>query len=452
MKRVFAVQTRLNLSSDLKDYLNEYITFYNRVQRRVFQDLKHNIPQEMGISKYITYICNTYGILKRTANSIRYDMQGRIKAYLGLKKTELKQMEVKIQSVQKKIKKLETTVNRLKPLATLNQLDEKILQEYRNAKASLYYRRNRLNRLRQRRDVLSKQIKDKRVSLCFGTKRLFDVQNRLVENGYQSHEKWLHDFQKKRDSGIFFLGEGDKSYGNQVLQLKPDGDSFQLQLTKDRPFRNEKKHICISNICFSYMGEKLAYSIMNHRPITYRITRKGRKWYLTAMFSMNIEICTDKKNGVIGIDYNNGFMEAVETNGSGNMICTEHIELEQHGIGNKAESEIKEKLSKLVRYARDIGKDMIVEDLDFRKKKAEQQKGDNKDYNKMLHLFDYHRYLFWLENLCIKYGVGLTKVNPAYTSKIGKQKYSNSRKLTVHRAAAFVIARKGQGFEDKLVS
>lgn len=452
MERIVTIQTRLELPSELKEYLDEYIVFYNRIRRRVFQDLKHGIPQEMGMSKYITYICNMYGILKRTANSIRYDMQGRIKAYLELKKTELKQLEIKIQSVQKKVNKLETEVNKLRPFAVLNQLDEKALQEYRNAKTSLYYRKNRLNRLQQCKDVLEQQIKDKKISLCFGTKKLFDVQNRLTENGYKSHTKWLHDFQKKRDSGIFFLGSGDESYGNQILQLKSDDNGFHLQLTKDRPFRDENKYIQIPNIQFSYMGGELAYAIMNHQPITYRIARKNKKWYLTAMFSMDMDISTNNKNGVIGIDYNDGFMEMVETNGSGNMVYAEHIELEQHGTGNKAESEIKEKLSKLVRYARDVGKDIVVEDLDFKKKKSEQQKGNKKDYNRMLHLFDYHRYLFWLENLCMKYCVRLMKVNPAYTSKIGKQKYSNDRKLTIHRAAAFVIARKGQGFKDKLIS
>lgn len=452
MKRMVAVQTRLELSSDLKEYLDEYIVFYNRIQRRMFQDLKHGIPQEMGMSRYITYICDTYGILKRTANSIRYDMQGRIKAYLELKKTELKQLEIKIQSIQKKVKKLETRVKRMKPLAALNQLDEKSLQEYRNAKTSLYYRKNRLNRLKQRKDVLERQIKDKKVSLCFGTKTLFDIQNRLTENGYKSHEKWLHDFQKKRDSNVFFLGSGDESYGNQILQLKPNNGGFQMRLLKDRPFRNENKCIQISNVQFPYMSGELTNAVQNDQPVTYRIIRKGRKWYLAAMFFIDVDISTKKKDGVIGIDYNDGFMEAVETNMSGNIVHAEHIDLEHHGTGNKAESEIKEKLSKLVRYARDIGKDIVVEDLDFMKKKSEQQKGDRKNYDRMLHLFDYHRYLFWLENLCIKYGVGLRRVNPAYTSKIGKQKYSNSRKLTVHRAAAFVIARKGQGFEDKLVS
>lgn len=39
---------------------------------------------------------------------------------------------------------------------------------------------------------LEKQIKEKRVSLCFGSKKLFDAQNRLSENGFRSHEGWLH--------------------------------------------------------------------------------------------------------------------------------------------------------------------------------------------------------------------------------------------------------------------
>lgn len=115
-------------------------------------------------------------------------------------------------------------------------------------------------------------------------------------------------------------------------------------------------------------------------------------------------------------------------------------------------SEIKEKISRIVKMASSKKKDIVIEDLDFKKKKAKQNKRENAGYNRMLHLFDYHRYAFWLENLCIKYGVRLTKVNPAYTSVIGKKKYSNSRKLTVHRAAAFVIARRGQRFCDKLAA
>ena len=38
-------------------------------------------------------------------------------------------------------------------------------------------------------------------------------------------------------------------------------------------------------------------------------------------------------------------MELVETDSSGNMIYAEHVHLDYHGTGNKAESEIKEKIS-----------------------------------------------------------------------------------------------------------
>lgn len=451
MKRMYAVSTRLDMTDELKRYLKDYIVFYSSIQRRMFYDLLHGIPKEMGVSRYVSYICSTYGILKRTANSIRYDMQGRINALLELKKDELCQINAKIQSTQKKVERLKSDINKTKPLVRQNKLDKDELDAYRNNKASLYYQQNRLNRLVQRKAILERKVQERGLSLCFGTKKLFDAQNRLTENGFKSHDGWKHAFQRKRDSGVFFLGSGDESHGNQVLQVRPVGNGFVMQLRKDRPYEAGGKYVTMS-VMFPYMGEELAYALCNNQPVSYRILRKDRKWYLTAMFSMETVICTNKESGVIGIDYNDGFMELVETDRHGNMVSAEHINLSFHGTGSKAESEIKEKLSRIVKAASAKGKDIVIEDLDFRKKKAIQRKGDRKQYNRMLHLFDYHRYAFWLENLCIRYGVNIIKVDPAYTSRIGNQKYSRSRKLTVHRAAAFVIARRGQGFKDVLAA
>lgn len=454
MERTYAISTRLEMTADLRSYLVDYIKFYNSIQRRVLYDLLYKIPDQMGMSKYITHICNKYGILKRSANSVRYDMQGRIKAYNELKKTELVQIKLKIRSVRTKVGKLESVVSKMKPKAAGNKLSESELDVYRNKKASLYYQKNRLNRLCQRRDALEKQIKDGKVSICFGSKKLFDAQHRLLENGFQSHGKWRRAFREKRDSGIFFLGSGDERCGNQLLQLTPDGYGFQMQLRKDKPYEDgNKKHNYIRiPVKFRYMAKELAAAINEGRPITYRIARKGRKWYLTAIFSMDTPILTDSLSGVVGIDYNDGFIEYVATDRSGNMVGGWHVDLEYHGCGARAEDEIKEELCKIVRYACAMRKDVVIEDLDFKRKKAGLSKGRNVGYNRMLHLFDYHRYTFWLENLCLKYGVNLVKVNPAYTSVIGRQKYSFDRKLTVHRAAALVIARRGQGFVDQLVA
>lgn len=380
MKRIYAVSTRLDMTDELKEYLGSYIAFYNSIQRRMFHDICHGIPKEIGMSRYITHICNTYGILKRTANSIRYDMQGRINACLELKKTELSQTDIKIRAARKKIAGLEAKVSKLKPLARDNNLNRQELNDYRNAKSSLYHQKNRMNRLCQRKLVLGKQIKDKWVSLCFGSKKLFDAQNRLAENNFKSHGKWLHTFQKRRDSGIFFLGSGDEACGNQILQMKPCSDGFLLQLRKDKPYEADGKHLFMA-VRFKYMEREIISAINNRQPMTYRISRKDRKWYLTVMFSMETCIVTNSLSGAVGIDYNDGFMELVETDRSGNMVYASHVSLGYHGTGNRAESEIKEKISGIVRFALAKNKDIVIEDLDFKKKKACQTKGENAGYN-----------------------------------------------------------------------
>ncbi len=186
-------------------------------------------------------------------------------------------------------------------------------------------------------------------------------------------------------------------------------------------------------------------------PLSYRFHRRKTHWYLQVMFSIKYDnYVTFSKYGTIGLDYNDGFIELSETDECGNLIYQEHIILKEHGTGNKAKSEIEQAISKIVCYALTKGKDIIIEDLNFKKKKSTISKSDkNKKYNKMLHLFDYSRYKEIMKNSCHRNRVYLNKINPYMTSQIGKQKYSNSKKLNIHQAASYVIARRGQGFKDK---
>ncbi len=459
MSRMYAVSTCLPVSEEMNSYLSEYLPSYCEVQRDVFQALKHGVLDNTRQSKFISEVMQQHGVLKRTANSIFYDMQGRIKAYLELKNTELQEVSGKLDAVEDKIEDQQQIVNEMKPKAAANSLTEEELQKYRTAKQSLYHLKNKKNRLKQKKANLEKQIEEKKVSMCFGSKDFFSKQYRLEENGFRSHEGWHNAFVKKRDSGISFLGAGNEKYGNQILQLRFDATSknFTMFLLKDKPYRDGDNRsrsnttLILKNVVFPYMQDELQTAIQNHQPITYRISRKKNRWYLTAMFSMEVRIQTFRVIGVYGVDYNNGFLEVAETDYNGNMISADRIPLEFHGGGGKAETELKEKVSKLVRLALKHQKDIIIEDLNFTKKKSKtlpRKRKRGKQYNKMIHAFDYSRYTFWMENLCDKYGVVLKKVNPAYTSKIGKEKYAGPRKMTVHRAAALVIARRGQGFKD----
>ena len=57
-----------------------------------------------------------------------------------------------------------------------------------------------------------------------------------------------------------------------------------------------------------------------------------------------------------------------------------------------------------------------------------------------------------MKNTCHRMHICLTMVKAYDTSKIGKKKYCEKKKLNVHQAASYVIARRGQGFFDKCVA
>ena len=249
----------------------------------------------------------------------------------------------------------------------------------------------------------------------------------------------------------------------QMFQLAKIGDLYQIKVRKV-----ENRHINPS-------GEKYTYGMCKFRrkdfesylfknlenrknkdecvPLTYRIIFRGKRIYLQVMFEYKREdfSYTTKTFGTIGIDYNDGFIQIAETNETGNLVRLERIPLDYHGTGNRAKSEMQENVAKVVKQAIQVGKTIVIEDLDFQKTKSKTQKGKTergKQYNRMLHKFDYSRYKETLENCCYRNSVELIKVNPAYTSRIAKAKYCESRKLNVHAGAAFVIARRGMGLKD----
>lgn len=112
---------------------------------------------------------------------------------------------------------------------------------------------------------------------------------------------------------------------------------------------------------------------------------------------------------------------------------------------------MRETAAKIAEYALLVGKDVILEDLDFKLTKARREKGRNifdKKRNKDLHDLDYNRYMETVERACLFRGIDVRRV-PAYcSSKNGYKKYSESKKLTIHQSASLVIARRGQGLRD----
>ena len=469
VSKTFTIETRLEKTKELEAYFSSYLKEYNAIYRTMWHkmiasDYRFRYPKD---SYFVTEMCQTYGVLKRTINSIRYDIKGRMKALLELKKTERQALEIKIENKEEKVQALQQSIEKRKPKVRENRASLRELKQYRKEKSSLYYQKNQLNRLKQSLKQLNYEIEHQKLSLGFGGKAMFQKQYHLGENGYGSHAQWYQDYVRQRDKNVFYLGSLDEMQGNQLVQMRyrEERNDFTIQLRKEKKYSGEQKeerYLRFEQVKFGYLREELI-SLLHHqewktegkrKPISYRIRREGKKWYLQSMFAIEVEHYeTSSMYGVFGLDYNDGFIEMSETDGCGNLIGQYHYELKYHGTGKKAENEMRQVISNIVALAEKKGKNISIEALDFKKTKAKITKAKGKkgkNYNQMIHRLDYRRYQETLESSCHRHRVLLQKVNPKNTSKIGKEKYSERKKLNVHQAASYVIARRGQGFCDRL--
>ena len=461
IEKTFTIETRLNQKQNQEylEYIREFNVLYGKALRFTWHRYNNGGHFDRKKSEFRTLLQKKFPLNNRMANSVIFEVQGTYNALRELKWYQFFQLKTKVKKLYKKREKLEKKVFVLKEKVKNNQLSPSSLRYYKRQKAKIFFTNQKINRLRQRMINVLKEIKSKNLRVCFGSKKLFYAQYHLKENQLTSHKVWLEKFRRQRDNRSLFIGSKTDFRGNQTLHLEPlvnssKGNSFLIQLRK-----NTKDKQYVRGICnFQYMSGRLAKLILSQEHgVSYRIIFRGNKCYLQAMVVLEQETkdCkTRKKYGTIGLDYNDGFIELAETNETGNLIKLKHIDLEYHGMGNKAKSEIQEKVSTIVNYAISVGKDIVIEDLNFKETKAETEKAkteNSKEYNKMIHAFDYSRYKKSFEKCCFRRNVNLIEVNPAYTSKIAEQKYCKKKKLVIHQGASFVIARKGQGFTDKYV-
>ena len=459
--KVLTIETRLNQrdNAELIEYTRGFSPLYCKALRFAWHRYNNGGRFDRKQADFNALLQHKFGLSKRVANSVIHEVKGLYKALYQLKWYEVGQLKGKIDKAFKKREKLSEKVFAIKQKYPNGQFPPSALRYYRRQKQKIFYTNQKINRLIQKKKNLLDEIKSKDLSVCFGTKKLFYAQFNLKENSLTSHEVWLEHFRQARDNRCLFVGDRTELRGNQLMQLTPlvnatKGSAFVIQLRK-----NTKEFCHVRGVCtFKHMDGALANDIIkrNHG-VTYRILFRGRKCYLQAMITLE----RDKQNcktrssyGTIGLDYNDGFIEMAETNEIGNLIKTSHVSLKYHGTGKKAENEVRQTVSQIVDYAISVGKDIVIEDLDFRKAKSKAEKASSdkgKEYNKMIHAFDYSRYKKTFEVCCFKRDANLIEVNPAYTSKIAEQKYCSRKKLSVHQGASFVIARKGQGVVDKYI-
>ena len=392
-------------------------------------------------SKYNTYLQHKYEISKRTANSIISDAQGRFTTLKGLKEYERKQLERKIKNLEsivipKLVEKRNLNSTKLKDGVSVS------LAQQRNLRLRVVAKKSKLNRLKQKLKALEYQLKSGRLKLCFGTKRLLK----------QDHDKFV----EQRDSQMTFIGTKEETACNYNLQLTYNrrSNQFLIRLRKDfggyKSAKGDDRY-AYGKVYFNHHKEQIV-SILRSKtsPLSYRIAKKNGRYYLYCVFEFqagNGGIVTRSSYGTIGLDFNKGFVTLSETNQYGHLVNTQLLPY-RFKSGNKTKTDLQGVANHVVKLALRTGKDVCIENLDFRRTKAKTETKIGRKYNDMLHSLAYREFSEMMESVTYRKRVELNRVNPARTSWLAEKLYCKPMKLNIHVGASYVIARRGQGYKD----
>lgn len=447
MSYVFTYTTKIknkNYNQSLCKYISDWTIVFNKIQRKVWQQLKAEYKETGEIKgKFVSVLSDDeIELTSRAKDSILANMIGRFKSIKELKNYELENINRRIDKINTEIEEIKERTKELKykQKEDIFGLSDKEKEALRNTKHKLYWKLNRRNKLFQRRNNLDKEIKEGNFKLCFGTKH-------LLKTDYNK-------FVKQRDSELFFVGRAVETSGNTNFQLlyNPKKNNFIVKVRKEIDLEDSKYEY--GEIYFNQKRTKQIRQILKNKSsaLTYRIKIKNDEIYLQLMFTLKhtVEDClTRSSNGVFGIDFNKGFISVTETDKQGNMIQTYNLNY-RFGSGNKTKNDLELVIGKVVKEALGKGKDVVVEKLNFKVKRSELISKKNKKYNEMLSSLPYGIYGSIVKSKCAKNKVYLNEVNPAWTSYIGNIKYSIPRKMNIHTAASFVIARRGMKLIDSI--
>ena len=104
---------------------------------------------------------------------------------------------------------------------------------------------------------------------------------------------------------------------------------------------------------------------------------------------MDVPVVTDRRRGAIGVDLNADHLAVAETDASGNYVNAFSVPLVTYGkTQHQAEAAIGDAVACVVAYAREVGKPIVIERLDFRQKKSALE-GESRRYSRMLSSFSY---------------------------------------------------------------
>ena len=211
------------------------------------------------------------------------------------------------------------------------------------------------------------------------------------------------------------------------------------------------KYLVLKGIHFNRGHAQVLAALQNQegQAISYRFKRDGKGWRVFASVKHQpVEVVTDRRLGTIGVDVNVDHLAVSEVDYSGNWLRSWTVPLVTCGKSRKqAEALVGDAVAGIVASAREAGKPLVIENLDFSKKR-DALEGESPGRSRMLSSFAYGRIKTYFLSRGYRDGVEVREVNPAFSSVIGRVLFMERYGLSVDQAAALVLARRSLGCSE----
>ena len=432
------------LPNSIYSFLNSMANLYSAIEKEMHVALL----REEKIGSIEKRLQNKYQVDSTTVRNVYHDLKSKHSGIKELKKKRIKELKFTISSIKQSIK-----TQQKRSTAQLKKQQSTSKQRF------IIHQKKRRLAIKQHK---LKQLQDSPISICFGTKKLFNAQYHLEQNNYSNHQEWLTDWQLARTSSFQMVGSKTYISGNQLCRLDKDGN---LAITvppclvkyyggkvacSDITFRHGQEFIDIALTPTKHKRGK-SYRNGTEKAVTHRFVRKNNQWYLHTHVELpDIRRISHRNNGAIGVDLNSDNIAWAYCDGEGNLRDKGQIDFD---LTDKSSGQTTHILSLAIAQILEVATKhecpIIIEKLDFSRKKARLRE-HSKRYAKMLSQFAYAKFSQLVHSKAKLAAIQVIEVNPAYSSLIGLIKYMSLYGLNSGTSASLVLARRGLRLSERL--
>ena len=352
-----------NTNNALYNYFDEFVCLYQFLFRKVYYNYKHNLNGQKE-SEYRSDLMEQFNITNRMAKAIMLDVKTSINSHKALFDYKINRCKIKIAKLSNKITKLKRKLQ----AKQYGRFKTKI-----NLQKHLFKCQVKLNKLKQ-------FLACNKQSVTFGIKKLL--------------KSSINKFLSKRDSQISYYGDKTEYRQNQQFQIiyNSKRNRFDYKLRLDNKFIRDSKYIYGSFYLKDKTSKREIQNILKckDRPLSYKIIRRSDKLYLHIMFRYNKKVTVSDSNGVLGIDFNKGFITMSDIDKNGKLLKLykiPYIHKAKTGVCNNSLNSL---INDIVKISLDTNKIIVIEDL----KSLNNKKlvSDNKKYNSMINLLKFSKF------------------------------------------------------------